>query len=120
MVERNVPIGLTEDVCQLGKTFSRHCSIRNAYPAARFCIASKANLSPKNHYNPQKMIKYNVYIKNIVNLKGNFNKNIKNLVSGENHPGFSKNKYRRRKTIKYLACYKKIVTNAASKNHSHL
>ena len=68
MVERSAPVGLTEDVCQFGKMLSPYFSIRNAYPANRFRVASKVIPTfkkslpvSKNDYQLYFILKYNYF-----------------------------------------------------------
>jgi hypothetical protein len=50
MVERSVPVRLTEEVCQFGNALKPYRSIRNAYPASRFPVAP-------NVITPQKIVR---------------------------------------------------------------
>ncbi len=47
MVERSVPVELTEDVCQFGKALKPYCLVRNAYPTSRFCFVSNVTTPQK-------------------------------------------------------------------------
>ncbi len=47
MVERNVPVELTEDVCQFGKALKPYRLVRNVYPTNRFCCVPNVITSQK-------------------------------------------------------------------------
>jgi hypothetical protein len=67
-------------MCQFGKTLNRHCSIKNAYPAARFCVASEVNLAPKNRYNSQNLIINKYFFENIVKFGFELKNNLIKLL----------------------------------------